>query len=60
MPLVNSFPKTLIYFFVLPFKKGTDDPTRNSFNVYYMPLVEMKDFNELINNKPFFYQPVNK
>ena len=23
-----------------------------------MSLVEVKDFNALINNKPFFYQPV--
>ena len=23
-----------------------------------MPLVEIKDFNALIDNKPFFYQPV--
>ena len=33
-------------------------PTRNSFDEYYMPLVEIKDFNALINNKPFFDQPV--
>ena len=25
-----------------------------------MPLVEMKDFNALIDNKPFFDQPVKK
>ena len=25
-----------------------------------MPLIEMKDFNLLINNKPFFDQPVKK
>ena len=35
-------------------------PTRNSFDEYYMPLVEIKDFNALINNKPFFDQPVKK
>ena len=33
-------------------------PTRNSFDEYYMPLVEIKDFNALIDNKPFFDQPV--
>ena len=33
-------------------------PTRNSFVKYYMPLVEIKDFNALISNKSFFDQPV--
>ena len=31
---------------------------RNSFDKYYMPLVEIKDFTALINNKPFFDQPL--
>ena len=43
--------------FVLSFKHGDDDPTRNSFDHYYMPLVEIKYFNALIDNKPFFDQP---
>ena len=45
--------------FVLSFKKGNNDPTRNSVDKYYAPLVEIKDFNALIDNKTFFYQPVN-
>ena len=28
------------------------------FKKYYMRLVEIKDFNALINNKPFFGKPV--
>ena len=44
--------------FVLSFKNGNDDPARNSFDEYYMPLAEIKDFNLLIDNKPIFYQPV--
>ena len=40
------------------FKNGDDDPTRNYFDEYYMPLVEIKDFNALIDNKPMFDQPV--
>ena len=40
--------------FVLSFKNGDNDPTRNSFVKYYIPLVEIKDFNGLIYNKPFF------
>ena len=44
--------------FVLSFKNGNDDPMRDSFDKYYMSLVEIKDFNALIDNKPFFDQPV--
>ena len=46
--------------FALSFKNSNDDPTRNYFDEYYVPLVENKDFNALIDNKPFFDQPVNK
>ena len=42
--------------FVLSLENGNDDPTRNSFGKYYMSLVEIKDFNELIAHKPFFDQ----
>ena len=44
--------------FVLSFKNGNDDPTRDSFVKYYMSLVEIKDFNALIDNKLFFDQSV--
>ena len=44
--------------FVLSFKNDDNDPTRDSFNKYYMPLLELKDFNALIENKPFFDQSV--
>ena len=37
---------------------GNNDPTRYSFDEYYMPLVEIKDFNTLIDKKTFFDQPV--
>ena len=46
--------------FVFSFKNGDDDSTRYSFDKYYMPLVKIKDFNVLIDNKPFFDQPVEK
>ena len=45
--------------FVLSFKNGDNDPTRGSFAKYYMPLVEIKNFNALID-KYFFDQPVKK
>ena len=46
--------------FVFSFKNGDDDSTRYSLDKYYMPLVKIKDFNVLIDNKPFFDQPVEK
>ena len=36
-----------------PTKNGNDDPTVDSFDEYYIPLVEMKDFNALIDIKQF-------
>ena len=46
--------------FFLSLKNGNDDPTRDSFGKYYMPLIEVKDFNELTGNKQFFDHPVKK
>ena len=46
--------------FVLLFKNGNDDPTRNSFDRYDMPFVEIKDFDALIDNKPFFISQLKK
>ena len=37
--------------FVILFKNSNDDPARYSFDEYYMPLVEIKDFNALIDKK---------
>ena len=39
---------------LLSFKYGKDDPTRNCFDKCYMTLVEIKDFNALVDNKLFF------
>ena len=44
--------------FVFSFKNSDNDPKRSSFDKYYIPLVGIKDFNSLIDKKPFFYQPV--
>ena len=58
--LIYSTFRKINRLFVLSFKNVNDDPTRDSFDKYYMPLVEIKDFNAifLINNKTFFDQPV--
>ena len=49
-PTIKNFNRL----FVLSFKNGNDDPTKDYFDKCYMPLVEIKDFNALIDNKSFF------
>ena len=46
------------WLFVCSFKNGNDHCTRDSFDKYYIPIVEIKVFNLLLDNKPFFDQPV--
>ena len=58
--LIDPTFRNINRFFVLSFKNGNDDPTRNYFDEIYMPLIKVKDFNALINNKPFFEQPIKK
>ena len=41
--------------FVLSFKSDDD---RNSFSNYYVPSIEVKDFNALISQTPFFEIPI--
>ena len=52
--LIDSKFRNVNRLFVFSFKNGNNDPATNSFDKYYMSLVEMKDFNPLIDNKPFF------
>ena len=42
--------------FVQSFKVGDNDPTRDYFGKYYMLLVEIKDFNQTVNNKQEAYK----
>ena len=44
--------------YVLSFKNGNYGPMRDSFDRHYIPLVEIKYYNALIDNTPFFDQPV--
>ena len=44
--------------FVLLFENGYNNPTRHSFDLYYIQLAEIKDFNALTDNKPLFDHPV--
>ena len=50
---------------VLSFKNGDKkstriEPTIKSFTNYYIPLVDIKHFNALFDNKPFFDQPIKQ
>ena len=55
--LIDKTFRNINRLFVLSFKNGNNDPTINSFDRYYIPLVELIS-NVLINYKPFFDQPV--
>ena len=44
--------------FVLSFTRDNAGDKRNSFSDYYVPNVEIKDFNVLIDRKSFFDLPV--
>ena len=55
---IDTTFKNINRLFFLSFKNGYNDPMRDSFDNYYMPLVEIKDFDALTDDKPFFDQPV--
>ena len=44
--------------FVLPFERNIIRDERDSFSDYYVPKVEIKDFNVLSDGKSFFDLPV--
>ena len=56
--MINPALSNVNSLFPLSFKNGDDDPTINYFIKYYMPLVEIKGFNVLIDSKTFFGQSV--
>ena len=58
--LIDPIFTNISRLFVLSFKNGDDNLLRDSFNKYYRPLAKIKDFDELIDNKQFFQQPVKK
>ena len=58
--LIDSIFRIINRLFVFSFKNVNNDPKRDSFDKYYTPLVEIKDFNALIDNKPFFVQLVKE
>ena len=55
--LIDLTFRSINRLFVLSFKNGSNDHMRDSFDKYYMPLVEIKDFIALIDNKTVLDQP---
>ena len=47
-----------VVIFVLSFSRNNNTDNRDSFSDYYVPNVEIKDFNLLIYGKRFVYLPV--
>ena len=56
--LIDPAFRNINRLFVLSFKNGNSNLTRDFFDKYHMPLVEIKDFNALTDSKLFFDQPV--
>ena len=54
--LINPSFQGLNRFFVLPFE---NENGRTSHSTYYLPKVEIKDYNVMIDGRNFFYQPIN-
>ena len=57
---ITNYYSTVNGLFVLQFQRiaGENNTTKDSFSDYYVPNVEIKDFNLLIDGKRFFDLPV--
>ena len=55
--MINPQFKGINALLVLIFKNDDNDSSRDSYDHYYMSLVEIKNLNALINNKPFLISP---
>ena len=55
--MIDSTFSNINRLFVLSFKSSKNGPKKDYFVKYYMPLVEIKDFNALLDNKPFLINP---
>ena len=54
--LINPSFQGVNRFFVLSFENKND---RTSHSTYYLPKLEIKDYNVMINGRNFFDQPIN-
>ena len=55
--MINPTFRDINRLFVLLSKNGDNDHKKDSFDKYYMPLVEVKDYDALIDNKLFLINP---
>ena len=56
--LIDSTFTNVNRLFVLSFSRNNNPDNRDSFSDYYIPNVEIKDFNVLIDGESFFDLPV--
>ena len=56
--MIDSIYGNISTLFVLWLKAGESEPARDTFSKYYLPLVEIKDFNALNDSKLFFDHPI--
>ena len=49
--MIDLTSRNINRLFFRSFKNADHDPTRKSFVEYYIPLLEIKDSNELFDNK---------
>ena len=56
--MINPTFENINNLFFLLFKNCDNDPKIYSFDKYYITLAEIKDFDVLLDNKPFFDQLV--
>ena len=54
--LINSSFQGVTRLFVLSFENEND---RTSHSTYYLPKVELKDYNVMVDGRNFFDQPIN-
>ena len=54
--LINPSFQGVNRLFVLSFE---NEDQRQSHSIYYLPKVEIKDYKVMIDDKNFFYQPIN-
>ena len=52
--LINPTFRDVNTLLVLLFKNSNDDPTRDTFDKYYISLVKIKDLSALTEDKPFY------
>ena len=56
--MINPTFRNINTLFLFSIENCDNDPGRDSYDKYYMPLVEISNLNALIDNKPLLDQPI--